>query len=135
MFRLLIVEDDVERIECFKQWMPEDVRTTIAKSSGQAMGVLQRDRGDIYGGILLDHDLQEQARTDADRYLCGADVVDVLIRNISPDVPILVHSMNAARASLVVKKLEMAGFYVARIPFGALSRGKLLEWLRVAREI
>ncbi len=135
VFRLLVVEDDIERINCFEEWMPKDIKVTIAKSAGQAMGVLRLDCGSIYGGILLDYDLQEQSRTEADQYLSGGNVVEVLIKSVSPHVPILVHSVNYSGASRMTTKLEAAGFYVTRIPYGVLTKKRFLEWLLESQDI
>ena len=70
-FRILIIEDDQERIKRLLSWMPADVRTVVTTSAGKAIGLLKRDRGNVYAGILLDHDLQEQVAAENDRYLSG----------------------------------------------------------------
>ena len=66
-FRLLLIEDDSERIEQFRAWLPEDARLVVAMSAGRAIGTLQRDGRGVYAGVMLDHDLQQHAATDADR--------------------------------------------------------------------
>lgn len=135
MIRLLIVEDDAERIDLFRAWLPEDVRLVVASSAGRAIGVLRRDRGTVYAGILLDHDLQMQAiDTAADGELSGRQVVDTLIECINRDVPILVHSMNRGGARVMVRKLESAGFDVTRLPMADLGRADLLDWLDLVQE-
>ncbi len=65
-FRLLIIEDDSDRIQLFQSWVPERVLTVVATSAGRALGILERDPGHVYGGILLDHDLEKQTITEAD---------------------------------------------------------------------
>lgn len=82
VLRILIVEDDPDRARRLQSWLPEGVRTVVVASAGRALGVLHRDRGSVYAGILLDHDLQEQAATDSDRHLSGSDVVDAIIMNV-----------------------------------------------------
>lgn len=57
VFRTLIVEDDPERANILQDWLPDNVRPVVVTSAGKAMGVLARDRGNVYAGILLDHDL------------------------------------------------------------------------------
>ncbi len=111
------------------------LRTVVVASAGRALGVLQRERGSVYAGILLDHDLQEQAATDSDRHLSGNDVVDAIIMNVSKHVPILVHSVNVSQAPVMVGRLESAGFWVTRVPMDKLTKEKLDEWLEEVREI
>ena len=134
-FRILIVEDDPDRIEILKTWLPDDVMTVAVTSSGKAIGLLERDCGRVYAGIMLDHDLQEQVAAESDRYLCGQDVVDAITRNIQKDVPILIHSMNLSESPAMVRRLEGSGFQVTRIPFANLSRENLTDWMEDAREL
>ena len=135
MIRLLLIEDDPMRIALFQNWLPDDIRLVAASSAGKAIGILQRDRGRIYAGILLDHDLQEQIITDTDRLLSGSDLTKIIIRNISRDVPVLVHSMNAIRGPLMAEALKAAGFPVTRIPMSCLTRNCFLDWLEEVRDM
>lgn len=135
IFRVLIIEDDPGRAQRLKTWLSGDVRVVVATSVGKAIGVLQRDCESVYAGILLDHDLQQQAATDTDRYLSGTNLVDVIIRNISNDVPVLVHSMNISKALTMTNRLKEAGFSVTQIPMERLTHNKLMEWLDEARSI
>lgn len=107
----------------------------VAASAGRAIGILQRDRGSVYAGIMLDHDLQENVVTCDEMDLSGKNVVDVIIKNISKDVPIFVHSMNINQAPAMVERLEKAGFEVTRIPFAHLTQAKLNNWIEEVREI
>lgn len=133
--RLLIVEDNEERLECFRSWLPEDVRPVVATSAGRAIGIVQRDRGTVYAGILLDHDLVEQIVADGEQRFSGTHVTDAIITHVSVDVPILVHSMNFGRATAMVSKLEHAGFWVTRAPMSSLTQEKLGAWLEDVRAI
>lgn len=132
-FRLLIIEDDHERERILKSWLPPDVKTVVAGSAGRAIGVIERDRGSVYAGILLDHDLQGRIATASDHYLDGKDIVNVIVKNISKDVPILVHSMNVTQAPVMTRRLEKDGFYVTRIPMANLTKERLQEWVNEAR--
>lgn len=134
-FRLLIVEDDPERMTLFRLWLPEDVLIVWAKSAGVALGIIRRDSGSIYGGIMLDHDLEKSVITDDDLMLSGTQVTDLMIQCISPDVPILVHSVNPSQGPRMVSQLKRAGFWVEFIPMHYLSREKLEEWLTEVLEI
>jgi CheY-like chemotaxis protein len=135
VFRILIVEDDADRTKILKSWLPEDVRTVVVTSAGKAMGLLARDRGNVYGGILLDHDLQMQTATEKDRFLCGNDVVNAVIANISRDVPIFVHSANVQQAPVMATRLENADFWVTRIPIYDLKKEQLLQWVEDVQEL
>ncbi len=132
--RILIIEDNPDRIERLLSWLPHDVRVVTATSAGRAIGILQRDPGAVYAGIMLDHDLQLQVASEADRSLSGTDVVQVLILNIATDVPILIHSVNRFCAPGMAIRLETAGFDVSRIPMDKLTQSQLLEWLDDVRE-
>jgi CheY-like chemotaxis protein len=131
--RVLIIEDDRSRVEKFKAWLPEDVISVVAWSAGRALGILERDRGAVYAGILLDHDLQQHAATGADEYLSGTHVADAIVRNVSKGVPILVHSMNPTRAPVMARRLAEADFSVTQVPMEALDRGTLEGWLEQVR--
>lgn len=137
ILKILIVEDDKTRANFFRLWMSEldGFRPVIVKSAGVALGVLQRDKGHVYAGICLDHDLQQQAVTSSDRDLSGTTVVDRIIHYMSNDIPVLVHSMNPKRAPYMAHKLTEAGFYVTRIPMSDLTRTLFKNWLLEAREI
>jgi hypothetical protein len=50
MLRLLLIEDDMTRIDLFQKWLPADIRMVVASSPGKAIGILQRDRGRVYAG-------------------------------------------------------------------------------------
>ena len=134
-FRLLIIEDDHERERILKSWLPPDVKTVVAGSGGRAIGILERDRGTIYAGILLDHDLQGRTATATDCTLDGKDVVNMIVKNISKNVPILVHSMNVTQAPVMAHRLEKDGFYVTRIPMVNLTKERLQEWVSEARAL
>jgi CheY-like chemotaxis protein len=135
VMRVLMVEDNEIRAQRLQSWLPEDVRTVVASSVGRALGVLQRDRGDVYAGILLDHDLGQQAAVSSDRYMTGMDVVDAIIMNIAKHVPILVHSMNLTWAPVMVSRLTSAGFWVTRVQMDNLTEEWLHEWMEDVREI
>lgn len=127
--RLLVVEDNVERLALFERWMPADVRVTWARSAGRAMRIIELDPGRVYAGMLLDHDLVDQNASPAELGLTGRHVVDRIIRHVDPDAAMLVHSINPAGARLMVQRLEAAGFWTTRTPFPTLSKAKLHAWI------
>jgi CheY-like chemotaxis protein len=133
--RILMVEDNPARIELLKSWLPEDLKTVVASSAGKAIGILQRDRGRVYSGILLDHDLQEQALITSDFGLSGTEIARSIAANVSRIVPVLVHSMNFRRAQGMVDTLERWGFIVTRIPMDRLTKDAFLTWVEEVRAV
>ena len=132
--RILLVEDDPERIKLMQAWAPQTVRLISATSGGRALGIIERDRGVVYQGIMLDHDLDRQALLQSDFSVSGTAVVGSIIRNISPEVPVLIHSMNFGCAAVMTRRLEQAGFDVTRIPMSMMNKDDFLEWIEKVRE-
>jgi CheY-like chemotaxis protein len=83
MIRILIIEDDNERVRTIKKWLPANVHLVHAGSAGRAIGILQGDRN-AYTGIMLDHDLRGQIVTEKDFSLSGSNVVKSIMTNIPP---------------------------------------------------
>ena len=135
VFRILMVEDDPMRARKLASWIDDLAKLVIVSSPGKAIGLIKRDQGSVYAGIMLDHDLHEQAMTGMDYNLSGKHVVDAVIQHISKNVPILVHSGNIAEAPVMKKKLSQAGFFVTRIPMFQLTKEWLQEWVEEAYEI
>ena len=129
MIRILIIEDNEERIDLFKQWMPADVRAIFIRSAGRAVRVIELDKGSVYAGICLDHDLNEQVIVREEKGVDGVDVVRRIVRNISLDVPILVHSMNFGGGTSMVRMLQAQGFSVTRVPFKHMDEIVFLDWI------
>lgn len=98
LFRVLIIEDDENRLKFFQATIGDKARIVAATSAGQAIGIIERDKGVVYGAIFLDHDLNKRTKTDQDLILTGRHVVEHIIKNISADVPVLVHSMSLTGA-------------------------------------
>jgi len=126
---ILLVEDDKRRWELFDDWCPEGVHLAWAESAGVALGMIKRDAGRIYSGVLLDHDLQMRKKGGIDGTLCGQDVVLSMIEHLDKDIPILVHSMNPAGGAAMVRQLETAGFVVTRSEWAGMTKGIFDEWL------
>lgn len=131
--RLLLIEDDSERVKIFMSWLPPDIRLVHAGSTGRALGILQRDH-DVFAGIMLDHDLQGQTVTIEDSRLSGSDVVAKLITLVRPDIPVLIHSMNPTMAPQMAKRLARVGFSVTRMPMEELTEMHFAVWLQEVQE-
>lgn len=119
--RRLLIEDDPCRIEAFRHWLPQGKALIIARSAGQAIGVLRRLRPGDIRGLILDHDLRQKTLTSADEVLCGSHLVALVIGHFSRDVPLLVHSQNEIGATAMRTRLEQAGFDITRIPMDELT--------------
>ena len=131
---VLLIEDNPKRIKWFQDYLPIGFRLVVVRNGGSALGIVRRDRGHAYGGILLDHDLQIELVTSADRDLSGTQVVETIIGNISNSVPVLVHSMNPEKAPIMVRRLEGAGFAVTRTCWYDINEPLYHEWLEEVRE-
>ena len=126
--RILLIEDDESRIERITGWLPSELRLVVARSAGRAIGTLRIDGPKTYAGIMLDHDLQQQAAVAAEATLSGTDLVGVIIKRVDRDVPLLVHSMNTSRAPIMVERLKHVGFDVRYAPFQLLTKEAFLKW-------
>lgn len=135
VFRLLVIEDDTSRVEMLRDWLPEKIKLVVAPSAGAAIGILKRDRGNVYGGIMLDHDLQQRAMTSMDKALSGTVVAETIIDTVSPDVPVLIHSMNSTGSAHMAVILQNAGFDVTRVPISGLDFERFTEWVEEAYDL
>lgn len=134
VFRLLIVEDDQTRVGTILSWLPDGVQYVNAPSAGTAIGILKRAEKDTYSAIMLDYDLDKRAITQMDRHLSGYNVIEMIINHVSPDVPILIHSMNSSGGARMMESLIRARFSVTRITMQELNKETFLEWLTEAYE-
>ena len=132
--RLLIVEDNQERLDLFQKWIPQEFRLTCARSAGRALEILRLDSGRVYAGLLLDHDLDQDVAAASELQLSGRQVAERITRLINPDVPVLIHSVNPLGARMMHQLLEAHGFYVTRIPFFHLDQQRLQRWLEIVRD-
>ena len=141
--RLLIAEDDEPRVQfferCFRlaesRWQAElgedapKIRHVWARNAGAAVGVLNRDPGRVYAGLMLDRDLTNQRLTAMDGHKTGEDVVESVVSKVDRSVPVLVHSTNESGGPRMAHRLEGAGFDVTFVPFYNLEAPRLGEWL------
>lgn len=132
--RILLIEDNPERIALFRKWLEESPFVLIeATSGGQAMGVVSRGAEGI-AGICLDHDLNTNPKTPMDAHTSGSQVVTAICNKVPRTVPILVHSMNTIYGYDMHKRLEGAGFSATRIRMAELDAARFAAWLDEARD-
>lgn len=133
MLRILVVEDSEWRIEQFRKWTPDDVRLVETRCGGRAIGTIGRSGRQDWAGIMLDHDLEEQAVNAARGNVDGHAVVRAIISTVDPATPILIHSVNNSGANQMKQALEQAGFFVTRIRMADLNETHFLDWLEEVR--
>ena len=127
--RILLIEDDPDRISKFRAWVANTPFVLIeATTGGQAVGVVNRG-GDGVAGILLDHDLNTAPKTLQDQTTSGSHVVASIIKHIPKTIPILVHSMNVTQGEQMFRRLQGAGFSATRIRMAALTELRFSHWL------
>lgn len=126
---LLVIEDSEDRIQKFQSWLPEGGRLIVASSAGQAIGMLNRTKPGECAALLLDHDLQEQAKTTADTYLSTSNLLNLIVQKLDKHTPIMIHSVNFAGARHMEQHLSDRGFWVTRISMEDLTRDFFQEWL------
>ena len=132
--RILIVEDDNHRVDVITKWLGSRAKIVWAKSAGMAIGLLNRDRGRVYDGIMLDYNLHQQRITQQDRLHTGVDVTAAIIRNVDNDVPVFVHSSNIKNGPKMKRLLTGAGFAVDSMPFYGLKQHMFEEWFEYVQE-
>lgn len=131
--RILLVEDDESRKARFQSWLPATLRLVWARNAGQALGLLARDRGRAFAGILLDHDLERWAYGTGEQK-SGTEIARAIRLTVSRDTPILVHSMNFVEGDAMANHLTNEGFPVTRVPMRDLGGTLFESWLEEVRE-
>jgi CheY-like chemotaxis protein len=135
--RIVLIEDDPGRIELVTRWLAgTEFVLAVARSGGQALGMLAKGSTEAVAGLMLDHDLSDSPITEMDSRLSTSDVLPVIQRRVRPNVPVLVHSHNASQPVRMQRALEASGFSVTRIRFATIVRDVLLfeRWLDEVRD-
>jgi CheY-like chemotaxis protein len=133
--RILLIEDDNGRIEIFQRWLDGgEFVLVVARSGGQALGMLGKGSTQAIAGILLDHDLSDSPFTETDLSLSATDLIPLIKKMVRRTVPVLIHSHNANKPPQMQRALESDGFSVTRIRFAALTEPKFKEWLEDVRD-
>lgn len=128
--RILLIEDDPERISIFRAWLMGTEFVLIeASSGGRAKGILQKGMTVGIAGICLDNDLEKQPMTESDLSLSGTGLISAITWSVQRSVPILIHSMNVQKPPAMERALKSAGFSVTRTRMMMLSREAFNEWL------
>lgn len=129
--RLLLIEDNAERITRFREWLVGTQFVVIeASSGGRAKGLLRKGWTDGIAGIMLDHDLEQQPVIPSDLTLSASNLLNSIVPSIPRSIPILIHSMNVDKPPQMQKHLQSSGFSVPRIRMSDLTRESFHEWLQ-----
>ncbi len=133
--RILLIEDNPERIALFRNWLVNSEFVLIeASSGGRAKGILKKGSTGGIAGVMLDHDLDQQPMTATDLLMSASNLIDSIVSSIPRSVPILIHSMNASKPPMIQRRLASEGFSVTRIRMTALTRENFYEWLQDVRD-
>lgn len=129
------MDDDAGRIEVLRNWLAcTEFVLAVARSGGQALGMLNRGGTEAIAGVFLDHDLSDSAFTEADKALSTSNVLPLIISKIRHTVPILIHSHNTNKAIAMQRTLHTSGFDVTRIRFADLDPLRCIAWIDKVRE-
>jgi len=133
--RILLIEDDPDRIATFREWLAGTEFVLIeASSGGRALGLLRKGMTDGIAGICLDNDLEKQPMTESDLRLSGEGLISAINLSVPRSVPILIHSMNSQKPPAMERALKSSGFSVTRTRMVVLSREAFHEWLEEVRD-
>ncbi len=109
--KILLVEDNHNRIELFKQWIP--VNLDVAENATDAIELLKKQNYDLF---LLDHDLGDRVYVDSSDENTGYRVAKYIVENDISGI-VIVHSCNVVGARnikniLPRSQLNMFGTFI-----------------------
>jgi CheY-like chemotaxis protein len=116
--RILILEDNQERIEFFKRIF-KNHELIICELIFSAQEIVQQEEFDI---MFLDHDLYKDNIRGIELEITGYDFVKFLVKsNLQKHSLIYIHSMNPTGANAMQNLLRDNGYEVLWIPFHLLK--------------
>jgi CheY-like chemotaxis protein len=119
MLRILILEDDMQRIETFGQKLcVNEHNITYVTTAAEAIRWLDEDEFDL---VFLDHDLGGKVYVDTNEKNTGSEVVRHMTQPTYVKSPVvIIHSLNTPAAKSMEHALAYEGYEVHRIPFTQL---------------
>lgn len=127
MARILILEDDPNRMEIFRVSLEGRHEIVASDNAADFIKLLEDDAADV---IFLDHDLGGQTYVAASDVNTGSEVVRFMTRGGDAgfgsfyryhNTPIIIHSHNIPAAERMQQNLVAIGYSrVHRIPFSKL---------------
>ena len=133
MLRILILEDDDNRIATFTKTLGGSHCLHIVKEAADAITILQTEteEGRPYDVLFLDHDLGNETMVDMKEKNTGSEVVRWLVRtDLLLEQPyIFIHSLNTPAARVMERNLKYNDrfIFVHRIPFTRLVSAHLYD--------
>ena len=117
--KIFIVEDDLTRIETFKEKFEhiEEAELFIATTAGKARRILEENKDVMWDMIFLDHDLGGRVYVESADPNTGYQVAKYIRDNKIQYYNAITHSMNSMGAQNIMNVLENCN----HIPFGILS--------------
>jgi len=115
--RILIVEDDRNRIKWFKEHLI-GFNVDIVKTAKLGIVLCKTIKYDL---IMLDHDLGGETFFDSDNENTGYQVGKAIVESLNNETPVIIHSCNGVGAINIQSLLRHADI----IPFTSLSKMNL----------
>ena len=109
--KILLLEDNDERIQQFKDWIPS---LDIAITAEEAINLLKANKYDL---IFLDHDLGGKVFVDSSEFNTGYTVARYMRENLILSGMVIVHSHNVVGAANIKAVLPHA----VLLPFGTFT--------------
>lgn len=126
MFRVLVLDDNRERLEAFSETLEGCQVKLVSTSKAARIALIDEDPFDL---VCLDHDLGEFG---AVRPGDGMEVAQFIARDMRDKIPrwVLVHSCNVPAADRMELELEDGRIPVMRIGYSARMLADLKSWIR-----
>jgi CheY-like chemotaxis protein len=126
MFRVLVLDDNHERLEAFAEALQGCQATCVSTSKAAQIALIEEEPFDL---VCLDHDLGEfESVSPGD----GMEVAQFIARHMRDKIPrwVLVHSCNVPAADRMERELEEGGIRVMRVGYSARMLADLKSWIQ-----
>jgi hypothetical protein len=110
---ILFLDDDPWRIRWLRSQAPS---ATCCETAQEMIAALSEVQGSIER-LFLDHDLDGETYVDSDKPNTGMEVVRWLERHPKEIRTVVVHSLNATAAQMMIERLRRAGYRAVHVPF------------------
>jgi CheY-like chemotaxis protein len=126
MFRVLVLDDNPERLESFAEALKGCQVSRVSTSKAARMALIDEEPFDL---VCLDHDLGEFGAVSPGD---GMEVAQFIARDMRDKIPcwVLVHSCNVPAADRMERELEDGGIRVMRVGYSARLLADLKTWVR-----
>lgn len=121
--KVLVLEDDILRIDTFKNKLNE-VNLTIVHHADDAIKLLKEN---VYDIVFLDHDLDGGAYISTNVYNTGSTVARNMHNTLNTKTPIVIHSWNPVGAEYMEKVMTDNNISCCRFPFGTNEFNSIVD--------